>query len=719
MKVKVGPITAQYKGTAKLAEVDEANRRIVIDASGPRHARAGQREGDDRRHDDGRRRRARRSTSSPTCRSPARSRSSAAACSPTCRRSCWASSSRTSSATCSTTAGGGDTSHAAERVRRARRSTPRRGRRPGTGRRPRRIDSPEAEPVDLLDVAGDSVTSAWCPSGSACVVLFVLWRSCAAAEHRRARADRRGDPPRPRPADPSRIEPVFDPAGPVLGHRPRASRAAATAWSPASAGDCGRSACGVIRTAARRSAARPARSRSTTSSRALVARVPAVGVAVERVLFQINARTAMSVGQASGLALVVAAARRHPGRAVQPERGEARGHRRRPRRQGRGADDGRRACSTCARSRSRPTPPTRSRSRAATSWRAPLAAQVGGRARDRLGARHGASSARTSGEVLVEVGGVGYRVLVPLGALAVARAGRATRSCSRTCTCAKTRWCSTASRRRDERDTFEALIAATGVGPEARARDPVGALARRACAAASPTTTSTRSMLVPGVGKRTAQRLLVELKARLEVPDLDLTAVAGAPASTPRAEVRDALAGLGYSPDEVRDVLGQLADDGTVEDLLRDALRLLAGSRSRAMREELLQPDGRSGRGGRGDDAAAAPPRRVRRPAAPARAPRDHARPRRSSAGRPSTTCCSPGPPGLGKTTLAGHHRRRDGRAHAAHERSRARTRRRPRRDPHQPRRRRRAVHRRDPPPAARRSKRCSIPRWRTSSSTS
>ena len=34
VKVKVGPITAQYKGAAKLAEVDEAGRRIVIDASG-------------------------------------------------------------------------------------------------------------------------------------------------------------------------------------------------------------------------------------------------------------------------------------------------------------------------------------------------------------------------------------------------------------------------------------------------------------------------------------------------------------------------------------------------------------------------------------------------------------------------------------------------------------------------------------------------------------
>jgi Holliday junction DNA helicase RuvA len=84
--------------------------------------------------------------------------------------------------------------------------------------------------------------------------------------------------------------------------------------------------------------------------------------------------------------------------------------------------------------------------------------------------------------------------------------------------------------------------------------------------------------LVPGVGKRTAQRLLVELKARLEVPDLDLT-IASSNGHSPRSEVRDALTGLGYSSEEVRDVLGQLPEDGAVEGLLRDALRLLAGTR--------------------------------------------------------------------------------------------------------------------------------------------
>jgi Holliday junction DNA helicase RuvA len=83
--------------------------------------------------------------------------------------------------------------------------------------------------------------------------------------------------------------------------------------------------------------------------------------------------------------------------------------------------------------------------------------------------------------------------------------------------------------------------------------------------------------LVPGVGKRTAQRLLVELKSRLDVPDLDLTAVPGQPSTSARVEVREALTGLGYSTDEVRDVLSQLPEDGSVEDLLRDALRALAG----------------------------------------------------------------------------------------------------------------------------------------------
>ena len=79
VKVKVGPITAQYKGVAKIAEADEANRTGRARGRGPRHARPGQRVGHGRRRRSTPTATAPRSTSTPTSRSPARSRSSAAA----------------------------------------------------------------------------------------------------------------------------------------------------------------------------------------------------------------------------------------------------------------------------------------------------------------------------------------------------------------------------------------------------------------------------------------------------------------------------------------------------------------------------------------------------------------------------------------------------------------------------------------------------------------
>lgn len=180
-----------------------------------------------------------------------------------------------------------------------------------------------------------------------------------------------------------------------------------------------------------------------------------------------------------------------------------------------------------------------------------------------------------TGEVLVEVHGVGYRVHVPLSAIPGLEPGTAAflfthlhaRDDGMTLYGFPTR---------DERDTFEVLIGSSGVGPK---------LALAIQSVHSPSTLRRvlvdddldALMLVPGVGKRTAQRLLVELKARLEAPSLEAD---GAGASTSaRAEVRIALAGLGYQADEVRQVLSQLPDDGPVEELLRDALKLLAVTR--------------------------------------------------------------------------------------------------------------------------------------------
>jgi len=178
-----------------------------------------------------------------------------------------------------------------------------------------------------------------------------------------------------------------------------------------------------------------------------------------------------------------------------------------------------------------------------------------------------------TGEVLVEVGGVGYRALVPLGAIPALDPGSAAflfthlhvREDAMVLYGFPTR---------DERDTFEVLIGASGVGPK---------LALAILSVHSPGSLRRTLLdddldaltLVPGVGKRTAQRLLVELKARLDVPELDLSETPGTTTSA-RSEVRAALAGLGYGPDEVRQVVSQLTDDGSTEDLLRDALKHLA-----------------------------------------------------------------------------------------------------------------------------------------------
>jgi Holliday junction DNA helicase RuvA len=85
--------------------------------------------------------------------------------------------------------------------------------------------------------------------------------------------------------------------------------------------------------------------------------------------------------------------------------------------------------------------------------------------------------------------------------------------------------------------------------------------------------------LVPGVGKKTAERLLVELRNRLDLPILDPVGVGGGPASA-IGDVREALAGLGYGPDEVRDALRELPSEGDAPSLLRDALKLLGAKRA-------------------------------------------------------------------------------------------------------------------------------------------
>jgi Holliday junction DNA helicase RuvA len=183
------------------------------------------------------------------------------------------------------------------------------------------------------------------------------------------------------------------------------------------------------------------------------------------------------------------------------------------------------------------------------------------------------------GEALVEVGGVGYRVTVTPSTLAGLSLGEATFLHIHTHVREDAlQLYGFASR--DERVTFEALIGAHGVGP-ALALAILSALTPAALHRAILGGDADALTTIPGVGKKTAARMLLELKARLDMPEADLVAVGtgGPAAAAARSEVRAALAGLGYGPDEVRSAVRDLPDEGAVEDLLKAALKALASAR--------------------------------------------------------------------------------------------------------------------------------------------
>jgi len=193
-----------------------------------------------------------------------------------------------------------------------------------------------------------------------------------------------------------------------------------------------------------------------------------------------------------------------------------------------------------------------------------------------------------TGEVLVEVCGIGYRVTVTAAtALDLGDPGQEVflHVHHHRREDAETLYGFTTA---DERIVFEALLSAHGVGPSLALAilgvHPPASLVR---VLADDDLASL--CLVPGVGKKTAARLLVELKSRLDIPGLDAAAVAGAggtngsggsvvrPAS-PITDVRDALTNLGYGPDEVAEAVRGLPEDSDSSELLRLALQKLAAA---------------------------------------------------------------------------------------------------------------------------------------------
>ncbi|MDH3275176.1 MAG: Holliday junction branch migration protein RuvA [Gammaproteobacteria bacterium] len=82
---------------------------------------------------------------------------------------------------------------------------------------------------------------------------------------------------------------------------------------------------------------------------------------------------------------------------------------------------------------------------------------------------------------------------------------------------------------------------------------------------------------IPGVGRKTAERLIIEMRDKIDKTDIGTGATKVAAASNPRSEAVDALVTLGYKANEVNKLIGAMDVDGkSAEDIIRLALRQAA-----------------------------------------------------------------------------------------------------------------------------------------------
>ena len=173
---------------------------------------------------------------------------------------------------------------------------------------------------------------------------------------------------------------------------------------------------------------------------------------------------------------------------------------------------------------------------------------------------------KAGGRAVIAVDGIGYELQVPTSVLAslppVGRSARLyTRMVVRDDAMILYGFAST-----DERESFDALTRVSGVGPRV-ALAFLSALAPDALRRAVVSGDVAALTVVPGVGKKVAQRVALDLRDKLGATG-ELVEATG-----PLADVREALYSLGLTQQEAGRALADVEADGrTVEDILREAL---------------------------------------------------------------------------------------------------------------------------------------------------
>lgn len=205
-----------------------------------------------------------------------------------------------------------------------------------------------------------------------------------------------------------------------------------------------------------------------------------------------------------------------------------------------------------------------------------------------IGRLNGTLLESSPGRVVLDVSGVGYEVQIPLSTfyeLPEAGSGRPVQLFIHTHVRAEALQLYGFARV-EERRVFERLIAISGVGPRMALAFLSGMNADELVAAVHAEDRA-RLQRIPGVGKKTAERVMLELRDRIgfDRPDEPPKGAAGMPAPAnggPRDQALSALLNLGYARETAtRAITATMAEtdaSASLETVLRSALRRLVGS---------------------------------------------------------------------------------------------------------------------------------------------
>jgi len=196
-----------------------------------------------------------------------------------------------------------------------------------------------------------------------------------------------------------------------------------------------------------------------------------------------------------------------------------------------------------------------------------------------IAAVRGEVMVRRPDHVVIDAGGVGYRLAVSAETLKAVPASGSQAFLHAELIAREDSLALYGFSSEEERDLFRLLISVGGVGPKVAIATLSGGSARvllRAIAAGD----AKRFQAVPGIGKRTAERIIVELREKV-AGALEEEVALSADEGDPRSLARDGLVNLGYAPLEAEQLLDGLAGEDPQE-LVAAALRKAAAARSSA-----------------------------------------------------------------------------------------------------------------------------------------